>query len=537
MAIRNASIGICPRRSWWCRDVVLAVLVVAGCSRAPQPIDLPGDRSQAALAGRVVSEGRAIPGARVRWKGEPTHVVTDSQGRFRLPLENRQSTGDETLATVTAAMPGYIIAGVPWTDDVDDVQIELQPIPNEDDASYSWVDPAPDPMSPLNCGNCHREIYEQWVRGGHAQSATNSRFLDLYAGTAAGADVPHGWSLIEEYPEGAGVCNACHAPAASIDELGIADIRSIDGVARAGVHCDYCHKVQSVSLEALGLTHGRFGTSLLRPRHEQLFFGPLDDVDRGDDSYLPMQSESQFCAVCHEGVVFGVPVYTTYSEWLLSPAAAAGVSCQGCHMKPNGRMTNIARHAGGIERDPSTLSSHELLQGGRNQLLRDAIDVVASCADEDGRRRLSVSIVAHDVGHRIPTGFVDRHLILAVDVRDNHGHSVDADGEQLSSAAGDLAGRPGVLFAKRLSDDEGLSPVPFWRAGTSIDDNRLEPDVPSVHDWQLPAIAESVRIRVIYRRFWHETTLEKSWPDDSIIVYDQASTIAALVETDGATTN
>ena len=71
-------------------------------------------------------------------------------------------------------------------------------------------------------------------------------------------------------------------------------------------------------------------------RPKQLFFGPLDDVDRGEDAFSPLYRESRYCASCHEGIVFGVHVYSTYSEWLSSPARRAGKQCQDCHMAPTG---------------------------------------------------------------------------------------------------------------------------------------------------------------------------------------------------------
>ena len=45
----------------------------------------------------------------------------------------------------------------------------------------------------------------------------------------------------------------------------------------------------------------------------------------------------------HEGVVFGVHVYSTYSEWLDSPARKQGRHCQDCHMKPTGTMPTAMR--------------------------------------------------------------------------------------------------------------------------------------------------------------------------------------------------
>ena len=168
-----------------------------------------------------------------------------------------------------------------------------------------------------------------------------------------------------QYPDGIGVCNACHAPTVPFDT----DLRSLSGDAVHGVHCDFCHKIAKASTERIGFTHGRYGLQLLRPPHPspsppggegrvrgssqgQIFFGPLDDVDRGEDSYSPLYHESRYCASCHEGVIFGVPVYTTYSEWLASPARTEGKQCQSCHMTPTGTMTNIAPGKGGRAAPP-----------------------------------------------------------------------------------------------------------------------------------------------------------------------------------------
>jgi hypothetical protein len=294
------------------------------------------------VSGRVHSNDTPIRDARVRFQATSDLVMTDARGRFRLAVPEGDALSTQPI--VTAAKPGYLIAGGPVRDGM---VIELDKLPEDDDPEYAWVDPTPDETNSRNCGNCHREIYDQWHSGGHAAAATNQHFLNLYAGTTWNSNHEHGWSLLKEYPDGAGVCSSCHAPAAPLDTLGVADIRDLTDVAQQGVHCDFCHKIQDVNLAAVGLTHGRFAMELLRPTEGQLFFGPLDDVDRNEDSYSPLQSESLFCAACHEGVVFGVPVYTTYSEWLQSPARAEGKECQSCHKRPDGQLTNVAPSAGG----------------------------------------------------------------------------------------------------------------------------------------------------------------------------------------------
>jgi hypothetical protein len=481
----------------------------------------------------VVSGGQAVEGARVRFQTARELVRTDAEGRFRLPLDD--SDADKPLErprTVTAAKPGYFIAGKAATDGM---VIELESLPQHDHEGYTWVDPTPDDTRALNCGNCHGEIYEQWSSGGHAASTQNRHFLNLYDGsTWEGSAERRGWSLLAEYPEGAGVCAACHAPSAPLDTLGVGDMRELAGVDRHGIHCDFCHKVQDVNLAAPGLTHGRFAMNLLRPEdgRGQIFFGPLDDVDRHEDSYLPLQSESRFCAACHEGVVFGVPVYTTYSEWLSSPARAEGKECQSCHMRPDGQMTNVAPDAGGLERDPSTLASHRLLPGGREAMLRRAVELTTSAARDDKQAaiRLSVRLAARDVGHRVPTGFIDRHLLLVVAVEDADGESLEPiAGPRLPEWVGTEGNRPGMLFAKLLVDAEGRSPVPFWRAGTSVRDTRLDPAEPQMVEFTLPQSAARVQVRVLYRRFWQGTASDKGWPDPTLEIIDRSWSVSDLL--------
>src|SRR6185312_5640743 len=135
------------------------------------------------------------------------------------------------------------------------------------------------------------------------------------------------------------------------------------------------------------------------------------DVDRGEDAYSPFYRDSRYCAACHEGNVFGVSVYTTYSEWLASPAKRQGKHCQHCHMKPTGKLHNFAPGAGGIDRDPMTLGNHSFWDGSQGAMLRRCLKLDVT---RDGPT-LTVSLTAAGVGHRVPTGFVERQLLLVVE--------------------------------------------------------------------------------------------------------------------------
>jgi hypothetical protein len=297
----------------------------------------------------------------------------------------------------------------------------------------------------------------------------------------------------------------------------------VRSVPAKGVHCDYCHKISDLGTGTIGLSHGRDIYQLLRPSEGQLFFGPLDDVDRGEDAYSAFYRDSRYCAGCHEGVVFGVHVYSTYSEWRDSPARQRGEHCQDCHMKPTGKMTNIAPGKGGIERDQWTLGNHRFFAGSREEMLRQCLKVAVSLRLEYDGVHAEVRLRAEGVGHRVPTGFIDRHLLLVIEPVDGMGRPVEAlAGPRLPGPAGsELAGRPGVLFAKLLKSPEGTSPAPFWRADTDPKDTRLRPGQAERFQFRFAAATAQVRVRILYRRFWEEVARTKGWPDSDVLVFEQ----------------
>jgi len=349
------------------------------------------------------------------------------------------------------------------------------------------------------------------------QGRTNRRFLNLYDGSDWQGRPHVGWDLLADNPAGAGVCNACHAPTATFDS----DLRDLHGVTARGVHCDYCHKVVEAPTDKIGLAHGRYGLKVLRPSAGQLFFGPLDDVDREEDSFAPLYKESRYCASCHEGIVFGVHVYSTYSEWLDSPARREGKQCQTCHMRPTGMLTNLAPGKGGIARDPEMLASHRF-PGGQADMLRRCLKVALRLQPLENEVQTEVEVRAVSVGHRVPTGFVDRQVLLVLEGFDGNDQPVRVQaGPRLPPSAGKLASLPGKLYAKLVKDFNGVSPVPFWRGVADLVDTRLVPERPDRMLFQFSPEVGRLRLRLIYRRFWAETAQMKGWPDDDVLVVDQ----------------
>lgn len=467
--------------------------------------------------GTVTDDAGPVAGASVGWQGQPARVRTDAAGRFRLPIA-------PAAVYLTVTKPGYRIAATPG---VGPQKPHLKRLPTHDNDDYAWIDPHPDPSSPNNCGNCHTEIYREWQSSAHSHAAANPKFLGLYAPDAKT------WNARAEHPDGSAVCAKCHAPTLDSPSLDY-DIRAAVGVAKSGIHCDYCHKISDAPTDKLGMRFGRDGLELLRPMNgDTLTFGPLDDAvrisshrprtrGRGETeaesfAHAPFYKESRFCASCHEGIIFGVHAYGTYSEWLDSPAKREGKQCQDCHMAPTGKLTNIAPDLGGIERDPKTLASHHT-PGGTPGMLRQALKLDVQAAG----RKVSVEVIAERVGHRVPTGFADRQVILLVEAFDGAGQRIELlDGPRLPKSAGNWANLPGVLYAKQLVGENQRTPAPFWLPIFKSLDTRLHPEQTDRRVFTFAEPPNRVKVQLWYRRFWQEVADARGWTDNDTLIAER----------------
>lgn len=467
--------------------------------------------------GTVETAAGPAPIAVVGWQGKIQRVRTDALGRFRIHCSEGR---------LVASMPGFRIASQPAGPAP--FRLRLVPLPAIDHDEYEWIDPHADPARPNNCANCHKKIYLEWSRSAHARSATNRKFLALFAGTDGVSPERPTWNARREHPDGSAVCASCHVPTLTSPTLEY-DVREARGVHKSGIHCDYCHKVAEVPEGKFGTRFGRDALELLRPAPGDLLtFGPLDDAVRAGESFAhrPIYRDSRYCAACHEGTVFGVHAYGTYSEWLKSPARAQGKECQTCHMAPTGDLTNMAPGHGGIERAPRTLASHGM-PGGQFAMLRSALRVRAEIASGPNGHTVTATLQATDVGHRVPTGFPDRHLVLLVQASDANGREVaPLDGTRLPPAAGKWSGQAGYLFAKQLHGEAERTPIPFWVHVERVVDTRLTPGTAERHRFRFPPMARRVTVQVWYRRFWPEVADANGWRDNEQRIVEQTLEVA-----------
>jgi hypothetical protein len=478
--------------------------------------------SKTAIAGWVLDQdGNPIVDARVRVKSTPKFVMTGADGRFLLSnLDKDQSV------KLTAWAEGYFIGGgesfYPGTTDV---EIVLYAHHMTDNPEYEWLPSVyhPGEGEDQGCAACHSNLntdiafplpVDEWLLDAHSQSAVNPRFLSMYAGTDLSGnkspptrygfskdygefpllpdpDKPYfGPGYQQDFPQSAGNCAACHIPLAAIDNPYGVDPTTVSGVALEGVSCDFCHKVWDVNLDPVtGLPYpnmpGVLSFSFLRPPEgHQFFAGPLDDVAPGEDTYTPIQQESQFCAPCHQGVFWDTVVYDSFGEWLASPYSdpKTGQTCQDCHMPPTGASLFAIPEEGGEERDPGTIFSHYMPGAMDEKLLQNAVTLTVEAQQDKNAIIVEVNILNDLTGHHVPTDSPLRHLILHVKATYQGEDLLLLDGPVLPDwtgvgdpARGYYAGLPGKSYAKILREIwTGAMPSgAYWNPTHIESDNRL----------------------------------------------------------------
>ena len=551
------------RTSAWVLISLLFASVLVSCSP---------ESANSTVSGVVVSESAPIAGAVVRVKASSTSTITDADGHFSLT-----GLSADQLVFITAWHPGYFINGV---EDVlpgeSDVEIHLEKHSDNDHPEYEFLSAFSSAGSESNCQNCHAEEgtsnmpFTEWQQDAHALSAQNPRFISMYLGqdfsgnqsptTQYGytrdygsfpfrpdPDQPYygpGYKL--DFPDTDGNCAACHAPVAAVNNAYSTDPTHLTGVEAEGAACDFCHKVWDVRLDpASGLpypnTPGVLSFEFRRPPEgHQFFAGPLDDVAPGEDTFSPIQQESQYCAACHFGVFWDTVIYNSFGEWLDSPYSDPenGRTCQDCHM-PAGNNDHFALiEMGGVERDPSTIFSHRMLGASDAELLENAVTMSVSVRRENQQIIVEVTIENDQTGHHVPTDSPLRELILLVQVQGPDGEIADhisgptvPDWGGIGSAEdGYYAGLPGKGYAKILTEiwTQATPTGAYWNPTRIVSDNRLaafEADT-STYTFEPAQDGEAtVIVTLLFRRAFIELMDLKGWDVPDIIMEQTRVTI------------
>jgi hypothetical protein len=292
-----------------------------------------------------------------------------------------------------------------------------------------------------SCGSCHAEIYDMWKRSLHAGAVTDPIF-----------DVAYSRAYRQTAGEAKNFCLRCHAPVAVINrDLELRNPNSLEGVT-----CDFCHSISKVDLD----------------NPENPYKITLDGVKRGPlrDSESPVHAveraavfgQAELCAGCHEYAnQDGLLIFSTYSEWRISPQAEEGKVCQDCHM-PAMRGNTVVPGLG-VSRD--VINLHNLSGGHSSEQVRKAVSlrILNLRRTEPTVARLEVEVGNVGSGHYVPTGMPTRKVVLDVDLY-VAGKRVVSDQRVYQRVLLDAEGRRidedyrVMLDAKKLLSDNRLHP-------------------------------------------------------------------------------
>jgi hypothetical protein len=544
---------------------VMAVLMLAACGASDSQESL-------ALSGKVV-DGQGVPvsGAVVKIPTTEISSISDDQGKFSI---QNQPAG--TALSLTAWAMGFYIKAA---DDVypgdEDITIILQAHPAYDNPDYDWLSSVVDANGEgenQGCSKCHSSVgsglgialpVDEWLQDAHSQTGGNLRFLNMYYGTdAKGNQSPltqfgysrdygqlpllpdpakpyYGPGYRLDFPGTTGNCAACHLPAAAINTPYGVDPAAAVIQAEGGIPCDFCHKIWDVTLDPnsglpIANMPGVLSYKFLRPPEgHQFFAGPFDDVGAGEDTFSPVQTQSQFCAPCHYGVFWDTTIYNSFGEWLESPYSDPdnGKTCQDCHMPHSGVSYFALPEQGGLLRDPSTIVSHLMPGASSNELLQNSVTLTADSEFQQDKVIVTVTIHNDQTGHHVPTDSPLRQMILLVSATDEQenplvfldGPVVPEWGGVGDPSSGYFAGLPGKGYAKILTELwTGVSPSgSYWNPTQTTSDTRIpamESDTGKFVFKNSGSGDIRVEVRLIYRRAFISLAEQKGWEIPDILM-------------------
>ena len=352
-------------------------------------------------------------------------------------------------------------------------------------------------------------------------------------------------------------CSRCHAPMANYEaqrdgvpftilgEGGLLDPQNpYYSLAMDGVSCTVCHQIADTpTLGTLESFSGHYEIAAGRPAYGQ-YAAPVVTPMLRNSGYTPTFShhisDSALCATCHnlktpyvdaEGQLLTTtpasefPEQMVYSEWEASRYAHGETqqSCQQCHMpraegavkianRPlAGRQaisprSNFAQHTlvGGNTLMMEILANHrQELEVTSNQfeqsvaetrtLLQTAADLEIETLSAANGTLHAVVRVTNQSGHKLPTSYPSRRVVLHLTLLDEQGQTrfesgrIDAQGRVVGLASEEEPGRyephhtlirspdQAQIYESVMGDSDGELTHTLLRGARYLKDNRLVP--------------------------------------------------------------
>ena len=499
----------------------------------------------AQVSGTVVDDetDEPIVGAVVSVQATNTETTSDEAGAFAL--------ASTSGGVIVAGAKGYFYASSSETAPVSDVEIRLEPVPQDDDPYYTF-------SSPERCSTCHPAQYEEWVGSPMQKAGMNTWVYDIYDGTGTGTEELAGFIYTRDsvFAENnpASECASCHQPEPWAREpfqaMGNRE-EPTPGMLH-GVSCDMCHSIADINLSNPNFP-GIFPdvVTLTRPENNGwvVMYGALGDVTYEQSGWMRAayqpQLKSEVCAACHQDAndpnedhsfeVDPLPPLRpaiisepTYVEWLDTPYAdpedELHAECVDCHMAATNAGAACDRVT--LGRPDGDVRSHRIL-GTTAEFLENALSVSMDAEIVGDSLEVEVAITNDQTGHHVPTGVTIRNMILLVEAwQQSDGTALAHTGSTVihdlggvgDPAEGYYAGLPGRLYGKINIAENGTTPTFFTDAVAIVDDNRipaLATDMTN-YTFEIPSGSGDleVRARVIYRRSWRALVDGKNWKYD-----------------------
>lgn len=317
---------------------------------------------------------------------------------------------------------------------------------------------------PFTCGQCHPDIYNEWVQSRHSFSApgNNPFFQKIYL------------RAVEEIGVKAGKeCLQCHAPVAAALE----DWKLREKVSAWGISCDFCHSIDSAQPSS--------GLPRFVLRTDNIKRGPYADANpRGHQArFSSLHTESRFCLECHRDMLPGEPLGGCVSG-ASPPPSDLSTQCQDCHMPVTRRRVCTTK---GIPERPNVY--RHLWQGGRSvEMLRKA----AAMEVERSGEGLEIRVRSTHMVHHFPAGPPFRLAAVKVYASDAAGNPLWENWKE-----DPLEEAPGITFARLLGDSSG-QPAVFWQATQTLRDTRLGPGEVRIFHIRLSEETRKVRAELLY---------------------------------------
>lgn len=261
--------------------------------------------------------------------------------------------------------------------------------------------PIPEGLTSLkaeSCGQCHREIYDEWKSSIHAQA-----YVDPFFQAYWNKD-KHIW-----------VCLNCHTPLENQQPTLIKEIprgRVEKAPQAPNPHYDPEYQQEGVTCAAC---HVRDGVIL----------GPFEDSAAPHPTkFDPSFRTTQLCYRCHNVVSGPAQFYNigpcgTYAEyegkyWMKE----RGFICQSCHMPEIDRPV--------AEGSPIRRGRQHLWRGGHDpDMVKRAVAVEVTAKPSHPKpgekMEVTLTLVNAGAGHKLPTGDPDRHFTVEFEVLDRNG--------------------------------------------------------------------------------------------------------------------